>query len=97
MSILIARNLDGRGGLLPTRAKGIATIDQTEYVTKTEELDRLLNDPDVPIRATRVWELLADLSSYAGDLATSPDEFAVPGNSHSSDPHSSGTVDRSQS
>ncbi len=27
------------------------------------ELDRLLNDPDVPMQAARVWELLDELSS----------------------------------
>ena len=27
------------------------------------ELDRLLNDPDVPMQASRVWELLEKVSS----------------------------------
>jgi len=29
------------------------------------ELDRLLNDPDVPMQASRVWELLDRVSSRA--------------------------------
>ncbi len=27
------------------------------------ELDRLINDPDVPMQASRVWELLEKVSS----------------------------------
>ena len=29
---------------------------------KLDELERLLNDPDVPMQAGRVWELLAEIS-----------------------------------
>ena len=29
---------------------------------KLDELERLLNDPEVPLRAARVWELLAEIS-----------------------------------
>ena len=29
---------------------------------KLAELDRLLNDPEVPMQASRVWELLAEIS-----------------------------------
>jgi hypothetical protein len=29
---------------------------------KLAELDRLLNDPEVPMHAARVWELLAEIS-----------------------------------
>lgn len=32
---------------------------------KLDELDRLLNDPDVPMEAARVWELLDELSDAA--------------------------------
>ena len=34
--------------------------------TKQLELDRLLNDPDVPMEASRVWELLDELSTRIG-------------------------------
>ena len=39
---------------------------------KLDELDRLLNDPDVPMQPARVWSLLAesshhDLRQYAPD------------------------------
>jgi hypothetical protein len=43
---------------------------QDDDARKLDELDRLLNDPDVPIDAARVWSLLADLSEReAGSLA----------------------------
>lgn len=32
---------------------------------KLDELDRLLNDPDVPMEAARVWQLLEELSARA--------------------------------
>ncbi len=32
------------------------------------ELDRLLNDPDVPMQAARVWELLDKVSFRASEL-----------------------------
>ncbi len=35
---------------------------QDDEARKLEELDRLLNDPDVKMDPTRVWSLLAELS-----------------------------------
>ncbi len=32
---------------------------------KLDELDRLLNDPDVPMEASRVWDLLDEISGRA--------------------------------
>jgi hypothetical protein len=37
-------------------------MTDVEYAHKLDELDRLLNDPDVPIEPVRVWSLLAELS-----------------------------------
>ena len=37
-----------------------------EYARRLDELDRLLNDPDVPMDPSRVWSLLADLSNHDG-------------------------------
>jgi hypothetical protein len=37
-------------------------MTDTEYAGKLAELDRLLNDPDVPMQPERIWALLADLS-----------------------------------
>jgi hypothetical protein len=39
---------------------------------RLDELDRLLNDPDVPMEAARVWELLDQLSDRAGREVARP-------------------------
>jgi len=54
-------------------SKGVPAMELTEYTTKLEELDHLLNDPDVSLEPDRVWMLLAELSRH--DLAAGP----VPG------------------
>ena len=38
---------------------------KAEYARKLHELDRLLNDPDVPMEPSRVWTLLAEISHEA--------------------------------
>jgi len=47
------------------RSETVAMTD-TEYSCKLDELDRLLNDPDVPMEPARVWSLLAELSHPEG-------------------------------
>jgi hypothetical protein len=37
-------------------------MTDAEYARKVDELDRLLNDPDVPMQPDRIWSLLADIS-----------------------------------
>jgi len=37
-------------------------MTDNEYARKLDELDRLLNDPDVTMDPSRVWSLLADLA-----------------------------------
>ena len=37
-------------------------MSTAEYRRKLDELDRLLNDPDVPMQPDRIWSLLADVS-----------------------------------
>lgn len=37
-------------------------MDEVDYGRKLDELDRLLNDPDEPLQADRVWFLLAEIS-----------------------------------
>jgi hypothetical protein len=39
-------------------------MEPTEYTTKLDELDHLLNDPDVKLEPDRVWMLLAELSRH---------------------------------
>lgn len=42
-------------------------MTDTEYARKLDELDRLLNDPDVPMEPAKVWSLLAEIAQR--DLA----------------------------
>lgn len=50
-------------------------ITDQEYARKLDELDRLLNDPDVPMQPDRVWSLLAEISQH--DLAGRREPVAV--------------------
>ena len=43
-------------------------MTDAEYARKLDELDRLLNDPDVPMEPARVWSLLAEIAQR--DMAT---------------------------
>ncbi len=46
-------------------------MTETEYTHKLDELERLLNDPDVPMEPARVWSLLAEISALH-QIAPSP-------------------------
>ena len=41
---------------------GEARMTDADYERKLDELDRLLNDPDVPMEPSRVWSLLAEIA-----------------------------------
>ena len=43
---------------------------------KLAELERLLNDPEVPMQAARVWELLAEISGEGDPAAYSRPNLA---------------------
>ena len=43
-------------------------MTDAEYARKLDELDRLLNDPDVPMEPAKVWSLLAEIARR--DMAT---------------------------
>lgn len=43
-------------------AIGDRKMTDTEYARKLDELDRLLNDPDVPMEPAKVWSLLAEIA-----------------------------------
>ena len=45
-----------------TDAVGEIGMTDAEYSRKLDELDRLLNDPDVPMEPARVWSLLAEIA-----------------------------------
>ena len=44
-------------------------VSKADYRRKLDELDRLLNDPDVPMQPQRVWTLLAEISHHDLDHA----------------------------
>jgi hypothetical protein len=37
-------------------------LTDAEYARRLDELDRLLNDPDVPMEPAKVWSLLAEIA-----------------------------------
>ena len=49
-------------------------MTETEYARKLDELDRLLNDPDVPMEPARVWSMLAEIAQreLAGTTSHDP-------------------------
>jgi len=50
----------------------IERMTDQDYAEKLDELDRLLNDPDVPMQPDRVWSLLAEISQR--DLSTAREQ-----------------------
>jgi hypothetical protein len=50
------------GGMRRSRVISEVSMSAAEYRRKLDELDRLLNDPDVPMQPDRVWSLLADVA-----------------------------------
>ncbi len=50
-------------------------MTETEYNRKLDELDRLINDPEVTMQPHRIWELLAEVSDGGSlqDAATRTD------------------------
>ena len=55
-------------------------MTETEYACKLDEIDRLLNDPEVPMQPSRVWSLLAEISRHdeagAGVTGSPPEPTA---------------------
>ena len=41
-------------------------MSDQEYDAKLDELDRILNDPAVPMEPSRVWSLLAEIAGREG-------------------------------
>ena len=39
-------------------------MTDADYARKLDELDRLLNDPDVPMEPAKVWSLLAEIAQH---------------------------------
>ncbi len=41
-------------------------MSNAELDEKMDELDRILNDPEVPMEPARVWSLLAEIAGQEG-------------------------------
>jgi hypothetical protein len=52
-------------------------MTDAEYARKLDELDRLLNDPDVPMEPAKVWSLLAEIAQRDMAAVSSRDIAAV--------------------
>ncbi len=55
-------------------------MTEPEYERKLDEIDRLLNDPQVLLEPTRVWSLLAEIARHfasVGDKNPGPTETGV--------------------
>ena len=39
-------------------------MSQSEHDAKLDQLDRILNDPDVPLQPALVWSLMAELERH---------------------------------
>jgi len=46
---------------------GVQSMSDDDDGQKLDELDRLLNDPDVPMQATLIWQLLDEVSEHESD------------------------------
>jgi hypothetical protein len=57
-------------------------LTDAEYARRLDELDRLLNDPDVPMEPIKVWSLLAEIAQR--DRGSARD--AAPGSGQQSEP-----------
>jgi predicted ATPase len=45
-------------------------MTSTEYQRRAEEIDRLLNDPETPMRPDLVWDLVEHLARAAAEVET---------------------------
>jgi len=43
-----------------------------EYVRKLQQMNRVLNDPDVPMQPALIWSLLAELSQHDSKAGIRP-------------------------
>ena len=48
-------------------------MSEDDYARKVDELDRLLNDCDVPLQPALIWHLLDEVSSHASSMGANPD------------------------
>ena len=51
-------------------------VTEAEYDRKLDQLDTLLNDPDVPMEPEKVWSLLAEISQRDLSLSSAANSAA---------------------
>jgi hypothetical protein len=51
-----------RSSYASVATRGGKAMTDDDYARKLDELDHLLNDPDMPMEPARVWSLLAEIS-----------------------------------
>ena len=56
------------GGLAQGEPSKSGPMTETELHSKLDEIDRLLNDPETSLEASRVWSLLAEVSLHDGQV-----------------------------
>lgn len=49
-------------------------MSDDEYAGKVAELDRILNDCEVPLQPAMVWHLLDEIARHASLMDITPDE-----------------------
>lgn len=47
-------------------------MSESEYNARLNELDRILNDPEVPMEPARVWSLLAEIAGREAPVPGEP-------------------------
>lgn len=52
-------------------------MTDADYTRKLAELDRLLNDPEIPMQPDRIWDMLAALSAYDQTAPSAPQAAPV--------------------
>ncbi len=52
-------------------------MTDADYARKLDELDRLLNDPDVPMLPDRIWSLMADIARHEANQPLISDHGAL--------------------
>ncbi len=49
---------------------GDENMTDEDYRRKLGEVDRVLNDPDLPLQPALIWQLLAEISNYESQGST---------------------------
>jgi len=44
-----------------------SNMSQTDHAARLAELDRVLNDPEVPMEPAQVWSLLAEIARHEAE------------------------------